>query len=204
MESKEIKVKEKEKVIEDKSLVIAGLLAEPMQLSEVFMQSGMFKDVASKSQACVKILAGRELGIAPLEAMSNIFIVGGKVALQSKLIAALIKRSKRYDYAIESLSNTGAVIIFYQIDGDKRIELGKSSFDAKDAALAGLINKETYKSYPKNMFFARAKSNGARFYCADVFCGYSVEEMVDVEVEKPTTVVSIEANGEVKNEGTKE
>lgn len=192
-------VKAKEKVIKDESLAIAGSLAEPMRLSEVFMQSGMFKDVASKSQACVKILAGRELGLAPLESMTNIYIVNGKVALQSKIIASLIKKSGRYDYTIEKLDDTECTIAFFAIDKDgKKTELGKSSFTSKDAAKAGLINKDCYKNYPRNMLFARALSNGARWYTSDVFCGYTAEE-----IESPrevTSVITIDKAGEVKND----
>ena len=80
-------------------------LAETMTLGDIFVQSGMFTDIKSQAQAVVKILAGRELGLSPLESMTNIYIVNGKVALQAKVIAALIKKSGKYDYRIDKQSN---------------------------------------------------------------------------------------------------
>ena len=176
---------------------IAPMLAEPMQLGEVFMASGMFKDIASQAQAVVKILAGRELGLAPLESMTNIYIVNGKVALQAKVISSLIKKNGKYDYKVEKLDETECTIAFYQIEGGNKVELGKSSFTIKDAAKAGVVNKEVWKSYPKNMLFARALTNGSKWYTPDAFCGYSVEE-----VETPiatTSTIAITAEGEVVN-----
>ena len=192
------------KVKEKKALQIAPaeFLSEPMALGEVFMKSGMFGDVKSQAQAVVKILAGRELGLAPLESMTNIYIVNGKVALQAKIIGSLIKKSSKYDYTVDNLTNEECTITFYQMitDSDnkiKRTEIGKSTFTIKDAAKAGIVNKDSWKNYPRNMLFARALSNGARWYANDVFCGYTAEE-----IENPkevTSVISIDKKGKVHN-----
>lgn len=194
-------MKEKKEVKKSVQLTgkeIAPILAEPMQLGEVFMQSGMFTDIKSQAQAVVKILAGKELGLAPLEAMTNLYIVNGKVALQSKVIGALIKKGGKYDYTIDKIDDQECVITFYQITDNKRAELGKSSFTVKDAAKAGIINKEVWKSYPRNMLFARALSNGARWFASDAFCGYSVEEIGSpISNGNAITTVSITDEGEV-------
>ena len=186
---------------------IVESLVEPMSLGDVFMKSGMFPDVKSQAQAVVKILAGKELGLAPLESMTNIYIVNGKVALQAKIIASLIKKSKKYDYTVDLLTDTECTITFYVLNEKAdlvtkpRTEIGKSTFTFKDAAKAGLVNKDVWKNYPRNMLFARALSNGARWYTSDVFCGYTAEE-----VETPAAVVgvvSIDAKGEVVNGDSK-
>lgn len=183
-------------------------LTEPMALGNVFVKSGMFKDLKTQAQAVVKILAGRELGLAPLESMTNIYIVNGKIALQAKIIGSLIKKSDKYDYNVDKLNNEECVITFYdmratanQVDGAvvKKTELGKSTFSIKDAARAGIVNKDVWKNYPRNMLFARALSNGARWYTSDVFCGYTAEE---VETAKETTsVITIDGKGKVKENG---
>lgn len=180
---------------------IAPMLSEPMQLGEVFMASGMFTDIKTQAQAVVKILAGRELGLAPIEAMSNLFIVNGKVALQAKAIGALIKKNGKYDYSVEKLDDTECILSFYQLTDGKRTELGKSTFTIKDAARAGIVNKDVWKNYPRNLLFARALTNGARWYASDAFCGYTVEEVEDIGPSKTeVTTVSIE-DGEVLNGG---
>lgn len=196
--TKKIKPKESKKQISTPT-VMPEILNEPMALGEVFMKSGMFSDVKSQAQAVVKILAGRELGLAPLESMTNIYIVNGKVALQAKIIGSLIKKSTKYDYQVDKLDEQECVITFFVLENGKKIELGKSSFTTKDAAKAGIINKEVWRAYPRNMLFARALSNGARWYVSDVFCGYTPEEVEDVS--ETTSIITIDKKGEaVKNE----
>ena len=183
---------------QDKEIAIIESLKEPMALGEIFMRSGMFKDVKSQAQAVVKIIAGKEIGLAPMESMQNIYMTpDGKIGVMAKIVGALIKKSKKYDYTLDKLDDTECIISFFVIDGDKRIELGKSNFTTKDAAKAGLINKDNYKNYPRNMNFARALMNGARWYAPDVYCGYAVEELE--KTDEVIGVVSINTKGEVVN-----
>ena len=189
----------KTKEVGVKTLRNIEILTEPMALGEVFMKSGMFKDIKSQAQAVVKILAGRELGLAPLESMTNIYMVNGKVALQAKIIGSLIKKSPRYDYNVDKLDNEECVISFYSVEADGKKELGKSSFTIKDAAKAGIVNKDVWKNYPRNMLFARALSNGSKWYCSDVFCGYTAEELETPS--ETTSVITIDKKGKVKENG---
>lgn len=191
----------KKKNVESKVLQTeVASLTEPMALGNVFMKSGMFKDIKTQAQAVVKILAGRELGLAPLESMTNIYMVNGKVALQAKIIGSLIKKSPKYDYTVDKLDNEECMITFYGISAKgERMKIGESIFTKKDAALAGIINKDVWKNYPRNMLFARALSNGARWFTSDVFCGYTAEEL-----ETPreiTSVITIDKKGKVEENG---
>ncbi len=176
------------------------ILKEPKALGEVFAESGMFTDVKTAAQAVVKIIAGKELGLSPIESMNSLYMVNGKIAVSSKIIASLVKKSGKYDYTIEKLDDQECTLIFYQLNGEK-VDLGKSTFTFKDAAKAGLVNKDNWKNYPRNMMFARALSNGARWYCPDATASfYSVEELEGVKVEKLPDVITID-NEEVKENG---
>jgi hypothetical protein len=158
-------------------LQVMDELRVPMAIGEVFSKSGMFPDVKSQAQAVVKILAGKELGLTPFESMGSIYVVNGKLALSSKAMSALIKKSKKYDYVIKKLDDTECTIDIIKEDE----LLGSATFTFKDAARAGLVNKDVWKNYPKNMLFARALSNACRFYCPDVISGYyTTEELEDV------------------------
>ena len=164
-----------------KDVEVFESLKEPMAMGQVFAESGLFPDIKSQAQAVVKVLAGRELGISPLESMNSFFFVNNKIAMPSKLMGALIKRSKKYDYVVDKLDETECSITFYEKNGEAK-KLGTSTFTFKDGAKAGLVNKDVWKSYPKNMLFARALSNGVRWYCPDVTCGYyTVEEVEDLQ-----------------------
>ena len=63
-------------------------LADAKELGDIFVKSELFTDVGDKEKAIVKIVAGRELGIAPMEAMTGIHIVKGKITLGANLMAS--------------------------------------------------------------------------------------------------------------------
>ena len=180
------------------------LFREPMALSEVFVKSGMFPDVKSQAQGVVKILAGKELGLTPFQAMGGLYFVNGRIGIQANIVSGLIKKSKRYDYSIIKLTAETCEIDFFDMTSPAEPKLlGRSIFGKTEAARAGLINKDNYKSYPDSMFYARAISQGAKRYCPDALMGYStIEELQDVETEiiPAKTTVAIDVNAEVAND----
>lgn len=185
-------------------LQVSEFIKGNMEIGQVFAESGMFPDVKSAAQAAVKIMAGKELGLSAFESMASIYMVNGKLALTSKAMASLIKKSKKYDYSVDELTVETCKITFYDVSKEEHRALGTSEFTFKDAAKAGLVNKEVWKNYPKNMLFARALSNGSRFYCPDAICGYSsTEEIQDIEPEpiNPAKAI-IELNAEGVNDVT--
>ena len=140
-------------------------IKQELVMSDIFAQSGLFPDAETKAKALVKVLAGKELGISPFESMASIYIVNGKLTLTSKAMASMIKKSPSYDYDVIKLTETECEVQFTETIGDVTKILGVSSFTFKDAAKAGLVNKDVWKNYPRNMLFARALSNGCRWFC---------------------------------------
>lgn len=174
-------------------------LREPMSIGKIFAESGMFPDTKTQAQAVVKILAGRELGLSAFESMRNLYLVNGRLAIQSNALASLIKRSDKYDYRVDTLTDTECKIVFTRINRDgKNEDIGTSEFTFKDAARAGLVNKDNWKNYPKNMLFARALANGVRFYCPDAACGWHVEEEYqDILPTERKETITIDTQGNV-------
>jgi len=192
--------KEENEVMEFESL------REPMAMGQVFAASGMFPDIKSQAQAAVKILAGRELGLSPFESMKNLYMVSGKLAIQSNALASLVKTNVKYDYKVEVLTNDECKIMFLENVGESQKELGISEFSLKDAARAGIVNKENWKNYPRNCLFARALANGVRFYCPDAACGWHVaEEYQDLyESKSNSETITITSDGKVLKDEQKE
>jgi hypothetical protein len=177
-------------------------LREPMAIGNVFAQSGLFPDVKTQAQAAVKILAGKELGLSPFQSMKDIYIVAGKLALQSNALAALVKSSVKYDYHVDVITNEECKITFFDKTKETKEVVGVSEFTFKDAAKAGLVNKDSWKSFPRNMLFARALANGVRFYCPDCAIGWHVqEEVTDLLPETRNETITITADGKVVNDG---
>lgn len=162
---------------------------DTMTLGKVLSQSGYFQDAREAAQAIVKVLAGRELGIGPVAAMTGIYIVKGRVTLSANLIGAAIKRSGRYNYMVRVMDNECCSIEFFE-HGET---IGLSEFNKQDATAAGLLNGDNWRKFPRNMYFARAMSNGAKWFCPDVFAGpiYTPDELgerVDGETGEPIDV----------------
>jgi len=161
-------------------------LSDVMSMGKVFAESGFFTDSKQASQAVVKILAGQELGIPPFSSMTGISIIKGKPSIGSNLMAGKIKSSGKYDYRIIDHDTTKCLIEFYQ--GKEKI--GNSTFTIDDAKKAGLAGGDNWVKYPKNMLFARAISNGIKFYCPDIFLGpvYTPDEL-DAIVDEDENVI---------------
>lgn len=156
--------------------VATPTLSETMQLGDLLAQSGFFADSRGAAQAVVKVLAGREIGFGPIASMTGIHVISGRVSISANLMAAAIKRSGRYDYRVREMTAQRCEIEFRERNGDKWEIIGSSEFTAQDARAAGTKNMD---KYARNMLFARAMSNGARWYCPDIFGGpvYTPEEM---------------------------
>jgi hypothetical protein len=150
-------------------------IGELMSLAKLFAESGMFTDIKSAAQAIVKMQAGQEIGIPPFAAVSGIHIIKGKPTIGAGLIASRVKGSGKYDYKVVQQDEKACSIDFYQ--GKEKI--GNSTFTIEDAKKAETQN---IQKFPRNMLFARAISNGVKWYCPDVFSGpvYVPEEMEQV------------------------
>ena len=148
-------------------------LSETVILGRTLSASGFFEDAKQEAQAVVKILAGRELGFGPVASMTGINIIKGKVSLSANLMAAAVKRNG-YNYRVTAHDAEHCSIEFFE-NGQS---VGVSSFSMDDAKQAGLLGGNWAK-FPRNMLFARAMSNGAKWFCADIFGGpvYTPDEL---------------------------
>jgi hypothetical protein len=157
--------------------LIKHTATEIMSIGKAFAESGMFPDIKSAAQAIVKIQAGAELGIAPFAAMSGIHIISGKPTIGAGVMAAMVKASGKYNYRVTEQTDKVCSIDYYE--GDEMI--GTSTFTIEDAKKAGTKNTD---KFPRNMLFARAMSNGVKWYTPDVFAGpvYVPEEMESVGI----------------------
>ena len=159
---------------------------EIMTIAKSFADSGMFPDCKSMAQAAVKIQAGREFGIQPFAAMSGIHIIQGKPTIGAGLMAARVKGFGKYDYKVIEHNDKVCSIEYFQ----GKESIGVSTFTIEDARKAGTKNLD---KFPKNMLFARAMSNGVKWFTPDIYemPVYVPEEMAQVTedvqaVEVPT------------------
>ena len=147
------------------------------RIGKMMAVSGYFTDARDAAQASVKIMAGMEMGFGAFASMTGIYIIGGKPSVGANLMASAVKSNPKYDYRVKEISGTVCTIEFYEINGVKRESIGTSTFTLEEAKKAGVKNLD---KYARNMLFARAMSNGIRWFCPDVFAGnptYTPEEL---------------------------
>ena len=175
-------------------------LEDVRRVALMLAQSNYFDAKAAQgdtaiAQLATKILAGREMGYGPFASVQGIHVIQGKPVISANLMAAAVKRSGRYDYRVRKLDNDGCEVEFFQRTGDKWESLGKSAFTRDDAKAAGLLGKDNWSKFARNMFFARALSNGIRWFAADVFDGsaaYTPDELGVTEDANGNAVIDVQ------------
>lgn len=112
-----------------------------IRLGKILAASGYFSDARSEAQAVTKVLAGLELGLSPMVSMTGIHVIEGKPAVGAGLMASLVRRSGRYDYAVIENTDVACEIEFFR-DGQT---IGRSRFtieDAKQASTVHIVDRE--------------------------------------------------------------
>ena len=153
-------------------------LQDIQQIGSLFAKSGMFQDVKSEAQAVVKILAGAELGLSPFAAMAELHVIQGKVTLSAGLLAKKVKASGKYDFRVQELTDKVCSIKFFERSTTGSSEIGTSTFTIEDAKKAQVKNLD---KFGRNMLYARAMSNGVRWFCPDATEDISVYTEGEIE-----------------------
>ena len=143
-------------------------------------KSGLF-GVKTPEQAIALMLVAQAEGRNPFEAARDYHIIQGRPALKADSILARFQQAGGSVRWIE-LSDTKAVAEFSHPQGGKVI----IDWDIERAKRAGLIGKDNWKNYPRQMLRARVISEGVRTIYPGVCVGtYTVEEVQDMSEIKP-------------------
>jgi hypothetical protein len=154
------------------------------RIAKALALSGMFKDARQAEQAFALIVIGRDLGLSPAQSMTGIHIVEGKPMLHYAMLGSFVRAHADYDFRVVEHTNDACAIEFLR--GEEVI--GTSRFTMQDAKTAGLGKPSrngqpsNWVKFPRNMLYARAMSNGVRFYCPDALGGipvYVEDEIID-------------------------
>lgn len=96
--------------------------------------------------------------------------------LRSVTLASFVKKSPYYDYHVDEHDDTKCSITFFSLWPDgKRTTEGVSSFSIEDAKAAKLVKADSaWTMHPRNMLFARAMSNGVKWFAPDMMGGIPV------------------------------
>jgi hypothetical protein len=151
------------------------------RVAKALALSKRFPDARTADEAFAKVLLGRDLGLSPTQAMTGIYIVEGKPQIAATTLAGFVRKSERYDYSVDELTDEKCSVTFYRDDAGGEGDLGTSTFTIDEAKRAGLVkDKGGWVKYPRNMLFARAMSNGVKWFCPDLMGGVPIYTEGDV------------------------
>lgn len=159
-----------------------GSMGNMMQIAQACALSGFYKDCRTGPQALVKMMAGREMGIGPIAALTLIHIIEGRPTAGATVFAAKVKSSGRYDYRVIRRDVDVCELEWT----DRGQVVGRSCWTMADAERAKLAKKDNWRNHPRAMLFANALKEGMRVFCPEICCGvYATEELApDLEISE--------------------
>ncbi len=144
-----------------------ALLPSPQEWSQIIqmggalVRSGMLPTSIRTAEAAAAImLTGRELGIPPMRAFSKISVINGKPAMGAELmLSRVLERYPDADWVPIRRDVEGAIVKARRKLTDAYTEF---SFLLEDAKRAGVMSKDSWQKYPRNMYYWRAVSDMVR------------------------------------------
>lgn len=172
---------------EPKSLALVPTnISETQDLARIYAKSSLLPpDLRGKeADVFVTIMAGMELGLAPMAALRSIHVVKGKPILSADGMVAVVQASGLCEYftCVES----SAAIATYETKRKGAPTPQRLSFTIDEAKVAGIAGGDNWKKYPSAMLRARAKAALARDVYPDAIAGvYTDDEARDFVDAKP-------------------
>lgn len=172
-------------------------LTEAMQFSEMLAKSSMVPRAyqGKAEDVLVAMQWGREIGLAPLQALQNIAVINGKPSVYGDAAMALVQASPVCEDIEETIEGEGTpnpvAVCIAKRKGRKPVV---ARFSLEDAKRAGLWGKPgPWQAYPKRMMQMRARGFALRDAFPDVLKGLiTVEEAQDFpDQDRPANVVNL-------------
>lgn len=181
-------------VVKDRMIIEAGkdvigivptTLDEAWKMSVAFVRAGMVPesyrgtgDEETTAKIMMGVLKGLEVGLPPVSAISTIMIINQRPSIWGDGALALVQKSGKLEYIIETLEGTAFQKDWTAVCVMKRVGQPeyKRTFSFAEAEKGGLTNKGPWKQYPQRMLQMRARAWGMRDGFADVLNGLAIAE----------------------------
>lgn len=185
-------------------------LGQRLAYAEQLIKSGLVpKHFSSPEKALLAFEQGEVLGLRPIEALSRLYVIDGKVSMYAELMRArAIMAGLRFQNIEEAVPCAGDeagnandwrwTYEMLEILPDKTILRYRMSKTWSWAKTAGLTGKDPWKKYPDAMMRNRCTSDLIRGYRPDVLMGfYCLDELIDSSPSKTHAYVLDEAGNPI-------
>lgn len=179
---------------ESKALaVIPRTLPEVQSMSEMLAKSSLIPEALRNKAAdvMVQILAGQELGLAPMASIRGVHIVQGKPLLSADTMVGLVLGSGLCEY-FSCVEETDTKVT-YETKRKGSPHPQRVSWSDDDTKAAGLNTKDNWRLHKKQMRRARAKAILARDVYPDVLAGCYDPDEVSVPAQRPAHIEAVDA-----------
>lgn len=133
--------------------------------------------IKNGAQLGMVFLAGFEAGMTPMESVQSFYIVNGRVTIFGDAVPRQLKRAG-YKVTWNVVSAEEASVTITAPDGQTYTE----SFTIEEAKQAGLLSKDNWIKYPKDMLRWKCLGRAVRFFCPEVLFGTYIKEDIEAEI----------------------
>jgi hypothetical protein len=145
------------------------------------------KTMRGKAEAVLAcMLTGHELGIGPMQALRDVYLVNGRPSLAATLMVARVRAAGHRFRTIRNTDEKATVQVHRKGEAEPEPPV---EFTLEDAKRAGLAGKDVWKQYPARMVWSRAAAAACRRDAPEALGGviYTPEELDGLPA---TTVVT--------------
>jgi len=183
------------------SAIVPTTLEEAFRLAEAICIAGLVPDSQrgktdqeTASKVMITILKGQEVGLPPMAALSNIYIINNKPSMYGDGALAVVQKHpayaghKEWYEGVEGQDSWVAKCEFYRRDIDGATATYPGSFSWAQAKTAGLTRRGPWVTYPNRMLKMRSRAFGMRDGFSDALVGISIAEEIQDMPTKPAEV----------------
>lgn len=171
------------------TIITPKSLAEAKDLAQTLAGARTIPEALQKSPADVLaiVMAGAELGLAPMQSVRALVLIKGKPTLSADAMGALVKSRRDVCTYLRVVHSDGQRATF------ETLRVGDPSpttmgFTLEEAKQAGLTGGDNWRKFPAAMLRARALSAICRAVYPDLLLGvYDPDELAPQQAEKDVT-----------------
>ena len=160
-------------------------IEQAIELSARLSRSGLLPGPlrGKPDDVLVIIMAGRDLGLSPMQALRSIYVVEGRPSLSAELMRALCLTRPDVCQTFRLVESTPERCTYEAMRRGDR-EPTSVTWTMADAARAGLGGGTNWKKYPAAMLRARASADIARAVFPDIVAGLvATEEAEEIQAQ---------------------
>jgi len=160
------------------TIIAPRTLEEVSTLSERISKSGLLPEAlrGKVPEVMMQIMAGQELGLAPMASLRSFSIIGGKPVMSADAMVAVVLGSGKCEYFHRVGEGTDKSVTYATKRRGR--EEQRCTWSIEMAKTAALNMKDNWRTFPRAMLASRAKSELARDVYSDILAGiFTAEEM---------------------------